>query len=98
MVVIPGPVEFVIGSPTTEVGRAANENQHQRHMSRTFALAAKAVTLAEYQRFDPRLRGRNQAMVPDRRLPGAWHMLVSGSGILQLVEQTGGVAGERMVL
>ena len=37
-------------------------------------------------------------MVSDRGLPGAWHILVSGSGILQLVEQTGGVAGERMVL
>ena len=53
MVVIPGPVEFVMGSPTTEVGRVPNENQHQRRIGRTFALAAKSVTLAEYQRFDP---------------------------------------------
>ena len=53
MVVIPGPVEFVMGSPTTEAGRVPNENQHQRRIGRTFALAAKSVTLAEYQRFDP---------------------------------------------
>ena len=53
MVVIPGPVEFVMGSPTTEAGRGPNENQHQRRIGRTFALAAKSVTLAEYQRFDP---------------------------------------------
>ena len=98
MVVIPGPVEFVMGSPTTEAGREPNENQHQRRIGRTFALAAKSVTLAEYQRFDPGYGAETQAMVPDRRLPGAGHQLVSGSGILQLVEQTGGVAGERMVL
>ncbi len=53
MVVIPGPVEFVMGSPTTEAGRGPNENQHQRRIGRTFALAVKSVTLAEYQRFDP---------------------------------------------
>ena len=53
MVVIPGPVEFVMGSPTSEAGRVPNENQHQRRIGRTFALAAKSVTLVEYQRFDP---------------------------------------------
>ena len=53
MVVIPGPVEFVMGSPTTEAGRVPNENQQRRRIGRTFALAAKSVTLAEYQRFDP---------------------------------------------
>ena len=46
MVVIPGPVEFVMGSPTTEAGRGPNENQHKRRIGRTFALAAKSVTLA----------------------------------------------------
>ena len=53
MVVIPGPVEFLMGSPTTEAGRVPNENQHRRRIGRTFALAAKSVKLAEYQRFDP---------------------------------------------
>ncbi len=56
MVVIPGPVEFVMGSPTSEAGRLPNENQHRRRIGRTFALAAKSVTLAEYQRFDPAYR------------------------------------------
>ena len=75
-----------------------DENQHKRRIGRTFALAAKSVTLEQYQRFDPGYGGRSQAMGPDRRLPGAGHQLVSGGGILQLVEQTGGVAEERMVL
>jgi serine/threonine protein kinase/formylglycine-generating enzyme required for sulfatase activity len=54
MVVIPGPVEFVMGSPAAESGHTAYEVQHRRRIGRTFALAAKSVTLAEYKRFDPR--------------------------------------------
>jgi formylglycine-generating enzyme required for sulfatase activity len=55
MVVIPGPLEFLMGSPTTEVGRQTGaEKQHRRRIGRTFALAAKAVTLEQYRRFDER--------------------------------------------
>jgi eukaryotic-like serine/threonine-protein kinase len=52
MVMIPGRVEFVMGSPSTEVGRQGVEKQHAKRINRTFVLSAKAVTLAEYQRFD----------------------------------------------
>jgi formylglycine-generating enzyme required for sulfatase activity len=48
-VVIPGPVEFRMGSPKTEAERFENETQHKRRISRTFAIAAKSVTLAEYR-------------------------------------------------
>jgi formylglycine-generating enzyme required for sulfatase activity len=52
MVVIPGPVEFVMGSPpVTGLGWLGTE--HPQRIGRTFAVAAKLVTLAEYQRFDP---------------------------------------------
>jgi formylglycine-generating enzyme required for sulfatase activity len=61
MVVIPGPVEFLIGSPSTEAGRSAEPNgglvfrpdelQHKKRIGRTFALAAKAVTVKQYQTF-----------------------------------------------
>jgi serine/threonine protein kinase/formylglycine-generating enzyme required for sulfatase activity len=51
LVVIPGPVEFVMGSPPTEEGRQAVETQHQRRIGRTFALAAKAVTVREFRQF-----------------------------------------------
>ncbi len=54
MVVIPGPVEFVMGSPTTEAGRAGNETQHKTRIGRTFVLSAKSVTVAEYRKFEPR--------------------------------------------
>jgi formylglycine-generating enzyme required for sulfatase activity len=51
MVVIPGPVEFLMGSPSTEADRGAVESQHKRRIGRTYALAAKAVTVREFRRF-----------------------------------------------
>jgi formylglycine-generating enzyme required for sulfatase activity len=54
MVVIPGPVEFLMGSPPTEAGRVGNETQHKTRIGRTFVLSAKPVTLAEYRKFEPR--------------------------------------------
>jgi len=50
MVVIPGPVEFMMGSPPTEVGRQDSEFQHKRRISRTFAIATKAVTVEQSRR------------------------------------------------
>jgi eukaryotic-like serine/threonine-protein kinase len=57
MVVIPGPVEFVMGSPTTEVGRQVNEGQHKKQIGRTFSVAAKALTVEQYQQFDKGYQG-----------------------------------------
>jgi formylglycine-generating enzyme required for sulfatase activity len=54
MVVIPGPVEFRMGSPPTEAGRRSDELQHKRRIGRTFAVSAKPVTVKDFQRF---LRG-----------------------------------------
>jgi serine/threonine protein kinase/formylglycine-generating enzyme required for sulfatase activity len=51
MVVLPGPVDFSMGSPSTEVGRARNEQLHLHHISRTFAVATKAVTLEQFLLF-----------------------------------------------
>jgi formylglycine-generating enzyme required for sulfatase activity len=54
MVVIPGPVEFVMGSPPTEKSRQSIEPQHRKRINRTFALAAKSVTVEQYHLFDKR--------------------------------------------
>ena len=57
LVLIPEAAEpFLMGSPRSEEGRAAGpgnptERQHRRHIGRTFALGAKEVTVAEFQRF-----------------------------------------------
>jgi formylglycine-generating enzyme required for sulfatase activity len=52
MVVIPGQMEFLMGSPTTEGGRQDYERQHKVRIGRTFALAAKSVTVEQYRKFD----------------------------------------------
>ena len=53
MVVIPGPVEFIMGTPPAELNRKEDETQHKRRIGRTFAIAAKSVTLEQYRRFNP---------------------------------------------
>ena len=52
MVVIPGPVEFEMGSPPTEKDRGEGETQHKKRIGRTFAIAAKSVTVEQYRKFD----------------------------------------------
>ncbi len=56
MVVIPGPVEFQMGSPNTEVGRVGGPNdkteqRHQERIDRSFAIASKEVTVGQFLRF-----------------------------------------------
>lgn len=51
MVVIPGPVEFLMGSPPTESHRSDDERLHRKRIGRTFALATKAVTMEQFLRF-----------------------------------------------
>jgi formylglycine-generating enzyme required for sulfatase activity len=54
MVVIPGPVRFVMGSPATEQGRSMDgELQHKKRIGRTFALAATPVTKEQFLRAFP---------------------------------------------
>jgi formylglycine-generating enzyme required for sulfatase activity len=50
--VIEGPVEFVMGSPPTETERfAGRESLRRMRIPRRFAIAAKEVTLEQFQRF-----------------------------------------------
>jgi serine/threonine protein kinase/formylglycine-generating enzyme required for sulfatase activity len=56
MMVIPGPATFQIGSPPTEEGRVGGANdkteqQMERRIGRSFAIAAKAVTVEEFKKF-----------------------------------------------
>jgi formylglycine-generating enzyme required for sulfatase activity len=69
MVVIPGPLEFVMGSPPTEAGHESRENQHKKRIGRTFALAARSVTLAEFQRFDRGYVGETRQWSPTGDCP-----------------------------
>jgi formylglycine-generating enzyme required for sulfatase activity len=51
MVVIPGPAQFLMGSPAWEPGREPDEGQHEVRIPRSFAVASKEVTVGQYQRF-----------------------------------------------
>src|SRR5262249_31700068 len=48
-VVIPGPVEFRMGSPRSEKDHDDGEAQHKRRIGRSFAIASKSVTLGQYR-------------------------------------------------
>jgi formylglycine-generating enzyme required for sulfatase activity len=50
-VIIPGPVEFMMGSPTSATERDPDETLHRRRIDRGFAIAAKEVTRAQYEQF-----------------------------------------------
>jgi formylglycine-generating enzyme required for sulfatase activity len=51
MVVVPGPVEFLMGSPAGEPGRFDQELLHRRRIGRTFGIASKPVTVRQWEAF-----------------------------------------------
>jgi formylglycine-generating enzyme required for sulfatase activity len=56
MVVIPGPVVFLMGSPSTEPGRTGgaagnSEQRHRNRIGRSFAISAREVTVEQFLRF-----------------------------------------------
>jgi formylglycine-generating enzyme required for sulfatase activity len=65
MVVIPGPVEFLMGSPPTEPGMYEDQRQHRERIGRAFAIAAKPVTVKQYWNW----RSSYQGVQPPRLDP-----------------------------
>jgi formylglycine-generating enzyme required for sulfatase activity len=51
MVILKGPVTFLMGSPETEVYRTADEIQHYVTIPRSFAISKFEVTVAQFQKF-----------------------------------------------
>jgi formylglycine-generating enzyme required for sulfatase activity len=51
MALVAGPVEFTMGSPTSEAGRQTYETPHRRRIGRSFAIAAKPVTVRQWKEF-----------------------------------------------
>jgi formylglycine-generating enzyme required for sulfatase activity len=49
MVIVDGPVEFMIGSPTAEADRDADEVLHKVRIPRSYAIASKEVTVEQFQ-------------------------------------------------
>jgi serine/threonine protein kinase/formylglycine-generating enzyme required for sulfatase activity len=69
MVVIPGPVEFVMGSPANEADRIDNETRHRKRLGRTFALAATSVTKEQFLRFRPTFTPSDMKRYPEPDCP-----------------------------
>jgi formylglycine-generating enzyme required for sulfatase activity len=47
----PGPIQVLMGSPGSEPDRRPDELLHRRRIGRSFALATKPVTVAQFERF-----------------------------------------------
>jgi formylglycine-generating enzyme required for sulfatase activity len=69
LVVIPGPVGFVMGSPLTEVGRQPAESQHKKRIGRTYALATTAVTKEQFLRYRSEFSHSEMGRYPDPTCP-----------------------------
>jgi serine/threonine protein kinase/formylglycine-generating enzyme required for sulfatase activity len=69
MVVIPGPVEFQMGSPLSKAPRFENEARHRRRIGRTFAIASKPVTVEHLRQFLPKFDHSEMRRYPDLTCP-----------------------------
>ncbi len=74
MTVVNGSVEFWMGSPATESGHFDDEARHRRRIGRRFAVATKAVTVAQFQEFlkakPPGVpAGRSESSSPEPECP-----------------------------
>lgn len=76
LTVVSGPVEFLMGAPATEPGRLLLDRQHRVRIGRSFAIATKPVTVAEFKRFRPEYDYLAQyAPTPDCPVHGiSWFM------------------------
>ena len=61
-VTVRGPVEFTMGSPASEHGRTPDEVQRRVRIPRSFAIATKETTVAQFKRFldaNPEVKARH---------------------------------------
>ncbi len=69
-VVVPGPVEFIMGSSQAEVSRKPYLlKQHRRRIERSFAVAATAVTKEQFLRIMEHFGHNQMHRYPDPTCP-----------------------------
>jgi len=84
-VVIPGPVEFEMGSPKTEKDHRMEETLHKVRIARSFAIANKPVTLEQYRHLtkDPYPLKAEYERYPDLPVVGInWYMAAAYCNLL----------------
>ena len=105
--VIEGPVEVRMGSPPSEPDHGEDEIPHRRVIPRRFAIAAKEVTVEQFQRFlkltasqstGTSFRQRPQQVQSRSRRAVDRSRLVHGGSLLQLAERARGAAQGSVVL
>ena len=74
LIVLPGPVEFAMGSPDTEAFRRPDEALHTCRIGRSFAIMAGPVTKEQFLRFDPGYTNVEMRRYPEPGCPigGLW--------------------------
>ena len=100
MVLFPGPVEFLMGSPESEAGRSTDELLHRRRIGRSFALASKKVTVAQFRRFlkaHPEVKHFfTQQYSPDKEGPVVGVTWYEAAQYCRWLSEQEGVAEEQM--
>jgi serine/threonine protein kinase/formylglycine-generating enzyme required for sulfatase activity/tetratricopeptide (TPR) repeat protein len=101
MALIPGPVEFQMGSPPSEPYRGYAERPHRRRISRSFAIATKKVTLDEFQRFlqlHPEIiHSQNRQHSPEGDCPVLAITWLQAAAYCRWLSEEEGIAEEEMV-
>ncbi len=69
LVVIPGPMEFLMGSPAKETERSPDETLHRCRIGRTYAIGSTEVTVAQFRRYDPNYQYDNMGRSPEADCP-----------------------------
>ena len=88
MVVLPAPVEFVMGSPKSEKDRESVEVQHKRGIKRSFAIASSSVTLEQYRKLTGKYEpGEKYTRFPDLPAVGiSWYLAAKYCNLLSKAE------------
>jgi len=90
LVVIPGPVQFLMGSPRSEAGRYDDEAQHIRRITRNYAIMVKPVTAAEFRRFDPSFEFASR-YCPTESCPASYMSLYQAAKYCQWLSKQEGI-------
>jgi formylglycine-generating enzyme required for sulfatase activity len=100
MVILPGPSEFLMGSPGTERNRMADELLHQRRIDRSFAIAAKETTVAELEQFlrenPSHYRANPKQYSPDERAPCLGVSWYGAAAYCRWLSEQEGISADQM--
>jgi hypothetical protein len=97
--VIPGPVDFTLGSPSGEAGRDEGERPIPKHIPRSFALATTPVTRAQFYPFLRDLRWKHaytRKFSPDADCPAIGVNWFTAAKYCRWLSEQEGVSEDQM--